>query len=780
VNDNTYIGSAVERVEDLRFLRGRGEYVDDLHRDGLLHAAILRSQVAHGHIRSIDLKPALACSGVHCAFAAADLGPTTPMIPMRLQVSAGVERFFQPVLATSKVRYVGEPLAVVLAESPALAEDALEAIQVDIEILPVVNDWRNSAADDHLLFESAGTNLAKIMIATKGDAEAAFAAAPHSRRETFRTQRHTASPMETRGLMAEWDAAGGRVTVSGAAKVPFFNRKILAGLIGLDESAISMIENDVGGGFGARGEFYPEDFLIPFAARLARRPVKWIEDRRECLLAMNHAREMEADLEVAYESDGRILGLRGRVFVDNGAYLRTNGLTAPNNVSQVMSGPYKVPNIHLESVVQLTNKTPCGTYRGPGRFEAAFFFERLLDLIAHELQIDRVEIRRRNLISESDMPYRLAEITPEHPYSRTECDSGNYLLTLDRCLAEFDWVDRKRRYDGKLIEGRYHGLGITCFVEGGAAGPRENARLAVEADGRVCVYVGSSALGQGLETVFAQIAADALGLPMTSISGVRHGSTSHVEEGFGSFHSRAVVMGGSAIVIASEKLKATICETAARLHNCPVKGVRFVDGEVLFSNGGRLALRDLSEHALMATGTFSSNKNTYAYGAHAAHVAVDPKTGGVEVIDYLAVEDVGRIINPATLHGQVLGALVQGLGSTLLEHFIYDTDGQLLTGSFADYLTPTMTDFARLRAISIEALPSPNNPLGAKGAGEGGIIAVGGTIANAVAAALATFNVQPHDLPLSPARVWELIGKAPKDHRASRQRDSRVIQPVGS
>lgn len=774
MNDNSYIGSPVERLEDLRFLRGSGEYVDDLHREGLLHATILRSPVAHGRIVSVDLKPALACSGVHCAFAAPDLGQTTPMIPMRLQVSAGVERFFQPVLATDKVRYVGEPLAVVVAENAALAEDALEAIRVDIETLPAVSDWRKSAVDDILLFEAAGTNLAKIMVASKGDVMAAFAAAPRSRHETFRTQRHTASPMETRGLLAEWDTAGECVTVSGAAKVPFFNRKILADLMGLDESAISMIENDVGGGFGARGEFYPEDFLIPFAARLARRPVKWIEDRRECLLAMNHARETEAELEVAYTLDGQILGLRGRVFIDNGAYLRTNGLTAANNVSQIMSGPYKVANIRLESVVQLTNKTPCGTYRGPGRYEAAFFFERLLDLIAYELQIDRVEIRRRNLISEADMPYRLAEITPEHPYSRTECDSGNYLLTLDRCLTEFDWTERKRKYDGKLIEGRYHGIGIACFVEGGAAGPRENARLTVEADGRICVCVGSSALGQGLETVFAQIAADALGLPMTSISAVRHGSTSHVEEGFGSFHSRAVVMGGSAIVTAAEKLKTATCDAAARLYNSPAQGVRFVDGEILLSNGKRLSLRELAEHGLTATGTFSNNKNTYAYGAHAAHVAVDPKTGRVEVIDYLAVEDVGRIINPATLHGQVLGALVQGLGSTFLEHLIYDAEGQLLTGSFADYLTPTMSDFPQLRAISIEARRSPNNPLGAKGAGEGGIIAVGGTIANAVAAALATLNIKPHDLPLSPARVWDLIAKASSGHRPPVQGDGRI------
>jgi carbon-monoxide dehydrogenase large subunit len=571
--------------------------------------------------------------------------------------------------------------------------------------------------------------------------------------------------METRGLIAEWDAERGRMTVWGAAKVPFFNRRILSGLIDLPEGSIDMVENDVGGGFGARGEFYPEDFLVPFAARAVGQPVKWIEDRRENLLSMNHARDMDAELEVAFRDDGIITGLRGQVHVDVGAYLRTNGLTAVNNVVQAMSGAYRIENIDLRSFAQMTNKTPCGTYRGPGRFEATFFFERLLDLVAGKLGMDRVEIRRRNLITAADMPYQLAAIKPEHPYAITSCDSGDYRVTLERCLEEFDWEEKKQRFDGKLIDGRYHGLSVGCFIEGGAAGPKENARLTMDADGAVSVFVGSSALGQGLETVFAQIAADTLDLPFGAIKGVFHGSTDHVSEGFGSFHSRASVMGGSAIINAAENLKEEICTMAARALQTTRDAVRFVDGRIIGPGGKAHTLRELGITDCAADGTFASSKNTYAYGAHAAHVAVDPGTGYVEVLDYFAIEDVGRIINPETLHGQLLGAIVQGLGSTFLEHLVYDDNGQLLTGSLADYLMPTATDFPRIRGLALEQCRSPNNPLGTKGAGEGGIIPVGGVIANAIASALSVFGVCPNVLPLSPQNIWKMI----EDARSAQQ-----------
>jgi aerobic carbon-monoxide dehydrogenase large subunit len=747
---NSYIGDAIERVEDLRFLRGKGQYVDDLQREDILYAVILRSSVPHGRIKGIDTAGATALSGVHSVLTAKDIGSPPPFIPMRLQVSPGVERFWQPVIADSKVRYVGEPVAVVLAETPAIGEDALELINLDIEALPVVKDSLASASEEVLLFDRAGTNCARVFTAVRGSVDEAFRDAAYVRREKFRTHRHMALTMEPRGLLAEWNPELEKLTVFGAAKVPFFNRRILSQLINLPESSIDLIENDVGGGFGARGEFYPEDFLIPFAARHSLRPVKWTEDRREHLMATNHAREMECEIEMACDLDGTLRGLRGIVRVDTGAYLRTNGLTPANNVGQFMS------NIHLETFVQLTNKTPCGTYRAPGRFEGCFFFERFLDMVASDLKIDRVEIRRRNLISEVDMPYQLAQITPERPYARTECDSGDYRAILERCLAEFGWHE-KSKIDGKLIDGRYHGLGICCFIEGGAAGPKENVRLVLETDGSISVFVGSSALGQGLETVFAQIAADSLALSINAIRGVFHGSTTLVSEGFGSFHSRAVVMGGSAIVVAADKFKERMNEAAAKRMGCLASRVIVGDGVVTGPSQQSITFAELSADGVAAEGTFANSKNTYAYGAHAAHVSIDPRTGHLELVDYVAVEDVGRIINSATLHGQLIGAVVQGLGGTLLEHLLYDGDGQLLTGSLADYLIPSASDFPCIRGVTMETAPSPNNPLGAKGAGEGGIIAVGGAIANAVASALSPFGVQPRELPLSPNRIWHLL-----------------------
>ncbi|HEY1982079.1 MAG TPA: xanthine dehydrogenase family protein molybdopterin-binding subunit [Xanthobacteraceae bacterium] len=751
---NAHVGSPIERVEDFRFLTGRGQYVDDLVSERMLYAVILRSSVAHGRIRAIDIAAARARPGVHAVITAADIGDI-PTIPLRQEPLPALKRYEQPIIASGKVRYVGEPIAVVIADTVALAEDALEAIIVDIDPLPVAATHDAARRDDILLFESAGSNIASEITGVRGDVEAGFKNAPYVKRERFRVQRHAAVPMETRGLLADWDAQHQRMTVCGAAKVPFTNRRTLAKMMGLPEASVRMVEYDVGGGFGARGEFYPEDYLIPFAAKLLGRPVKWTEDRRENLLALNHARDAECELEIACTLDGSILALRGHAYTDLGAYLRSVGATASRNIAQIMSGPYRIPHVHMDVTLVVTNKTPSGTYRGPGRFEADFCRERLFDMVAAELDIDRVEFRRRNLIAEADMPYPLATVQVLN--IATECDSGDYRLTLDRCLAEFNWAE-KSKVSGQLVDGRFHGLAIGCYIEGGASGPRENARLAINADGSFSVFVGSSSLGQGVETVFAQIAADALQVPMERISRVFHGSTDYLDEGFGSFSSRSVVMGGSAVVAAAGKLREHIRDAAARRLNCAPSDITIERDAAM--GPGRISL-DLREFAgLAADGTYASNKRTYSYGAHAAYVAVDPKTGHVALLDYVAVEDVGRIINPLTLHGQTIGAIVQGLGGSFLEHFIYDENGQLLTGSFADYLMPTATDFPTIRTVALELKPSPNNPLGAKGAGEGGIIPVGGVIANAVAAALISFGVQPRELPLSPPHVWQLIQDA--------------------
>ncbi len=753
---NAYVGSPVERLEDLRLLPGRGQFVDDIELENMLHAVALRSSVGHGRIASLDTAAAEALPGVHAVITAAHMGDSMPCVPLRLMPMDELKPFAQPVMARSKVRYVGEVIAVILAESAAIGEDALAKIEMEIESLEAISDRHDALAGRALLFEEWGSNRAITYTASKGDVEAAFGTAAYVRSECFSTQRHLALPMEPRGLLADWDIVQGRLTVYGAAKVPFVNRRILAAMIGLPESAIDMIENDVGGGFGARGEFFAEDFLIPFAARYAGRPVKWIEDRRDHLLTTGHAREMDCDIEIACAADGAILGLRGEVWVDAGAYFRTNGTISPRNVAQFMSGPYRIPNIELNAHVMMTNKAPIGTYRGPGRFEADFFRERLFDIAAGELGLDSVEFRRRNLVTEAEMPYPIATIRPVE--ISDELDSGDNHMVLDRCLKEFDW-DEKEKLRGQLIGGLYHGVAVGCFVEGGGAGPRENARMALNADGSVVVSVGSTAVGQGVLTALTQIAADALELPLDRIR-LRHGSTTYVSEGFGSYHSRSTVMGGSAILLAAETLRRHIREAAAGRLKCDVESIEIVDGVVMAGSAGSVTLGELSGAVPEVEETFHNHRHTYAYGSVAAHVTVDPKTGRVDLIDLLLVEDAGRIVNPLTLHGQAIGGIVQGLGGAFLEHLIYDGDAQVLTGTLADYMVPLASDFPRIRAIMLEEKPSPINPLGIKGAGEGGVVPTGGLMANAVASALTSLGVTPNRLPLSPPYLWQLIDDA--------------------
>jgi aerobic carbon-monoxide dehydrogenase large subunit len=754
IGTNRYIGSPVKRTEDARFLQGRGEFVGDLRRDGMLHAAILRSPIGHGRIRHIDAAEALDIAGIRAVITAADFG-AVPVIPLRLLALPGTERFLQPIIAAERVRYVGEPIAVVVADSPALAEDGVGAITLNFEELPPVVDRRASGRHDILLFEENGTNLAMRFTATCGDVDTAFRTAEYVRREQFQIQRHMALTMEPRGVLAEWDATQGRMTVFGAAKVAFFNRDTLAKLLGLPTDRVDLIENDVGGGFGARGEFYPEDFLIPFASRLLSRPIRWLEDRREHLIAMNHARETDCDIEIACRRDGKILGLRGEVFVDIGAYIRTTGLIAPRTITQFLTGPYRVPSVHITTEVLVTNKTPTGTYRAPGRYEGSFFFERLIELVSHDLEIDTVEMRRRNLIAASEMPYKLPLLDPGVPGSETACDSGDYSEPLDRCLAEFGW-EQKRRLQGRLIDGRYHGIAIACFVESAGAGPKETARLDIEPDGRVTVYVGSAAVGQGLETIIGQIAADTLGMPLDRVR-VVHGSTPYLNEGYGAFHSRSTILGGSAVFEGAVALVEKIQLAAAAHLGGSMEDIEFIDGRPQTRDGRSISLAELAADGISVNSEFANdNTLTYAYGTAAVHVAVDPGTGHVALLDFVAVEDVGRIVNPLTLHGQAIGGIMQGLGGAFMENLVYDDNGQLLTGTLADYMIPTTTDFPTIRAFALQNHPSPSNPLGVKGAGEGTIIPVGGLVANAVANALASFGANPTALPLSPARVWRM------------------------
>ena len=749
------VGQPLQRIEDLRLLRGKGRYVDDIHREGMLHAAILRSSVAHGKLKGIDTSEAKTLPGVHIVITSEDLG-AVPHIPVRLFPNPDMEPFRQPVLADGKVRFVGEPIVLVIADSAAIAEDALELISVDIEQLPAVSDMQSSKAGNSLLFEGHGSNRAFEYVFKRGDIDGVFENADYVRRERMYVHRHTGITMETRGVVSEWNAAEGKMTSWGAVKVPFANRKILAAMMNLPEERFEMIEGDAGGSFGVRGEFFPEDFLIPFAARLLDRPIKWIEDRREHLLAVTHARDVAADLEIACTKDGRILGMRADMHMNVGAYFRTSTPIAPRNVGQFVPGPYRVPAYAAKVGVMMSNKSPSGTYRGPGRFESDFFRERMFDLVADDLGIDRVEFRRRNLLREDELPRQFPAVEPNPVI--TELDSGAYEHVLDLCLDKAGWKD-KQHLQGKLIDGRYHGLAVGCFVEGGAAGPRENARMLIEEDGTVSVYVGSSAVGQGVRTILMQIAADAMELPFDRVR-LFHGSTSYVKEGWGSYHSRSTVMGGNAILLAAAELKTQARALGAKVLQCSVDDVRYENGVVWAAQGGSVELAALGGKGIAFEATFHNLKHTYTYGSHVAHVAVDAETGHIDIVDYVAIEDAGRIINPLTLHGQAIGSIVQGLGGTLLEHFVYDEEGQMLSGSLADYLVPLATDFPNIRSSSIELRPSPNHPLGAKGAGEGGTLPTGGIIANAVAAALKDFNVQPLDLPLSPDRIWRLVQAA--------------------
>ena len=766
------VGSAVPRVEDARFLTGAGVFIDDMRMEGMVHAVVARSPHAHARIVTIDTATVLKLAGVVHVITAADFADFPCEIPIRLGPLPGFERYLQRPLASDTVRYVGEPVAVIVADSRHGAEDALEQLSIEYEPVEPVTNVAEALAGCSIVHRSTGTNLATSYPVTHGDdVETAFATAAYTREETFHVHRQTAVTMETRGLVATFDsnASPYKLRVWGATKVTFFNRQILSSLIGVPKEQIELIEVDVGGSFGARGEFYPEDFLVPFAAMRLRRPVKWIEDRREHFMATNHSRDVECKLEVAFARDGTILGLRGRIRADMGAYVRTNGGVVPSKTAQFLPGPYRIPSIAFQVEAVITNKTPVGTFRGPGLFEANFFRERMFDLVAADLGLTPIEIRLRNLIRPSEMPFPAPKLVPHEPSDAY--DSGDFAVALQRALDEIGYDEVLQRTGNGPVR---HGIGLCCFVESTGAGPGEFARLTMEDDGRITVNVGVSASGQGHETVFAQIAADELGVPMNRIA-VRHGTTSIVEHGYGTYHSRGAVMGGSAVLIASRQLRARMLSVAARRLNMgtdeielrygavyPLRG-ESRDKPVLSLAALAAAAREMapadasSKHAFEEAARFDQKIKTFAYGTHIAHVAVDIETGQVEIVRYLVVEDIGRSINPLITHGQVIGGAVQGIGSVFLDEIVYGPDGQLLTGSFADYLVATSTEYPNVEAISLDLAPSQLNPLGVKGAGEGGIVATGAALANAVAQALAPLGVKVTSLPLNPNKIRRLL-----------------------
>lgn len=758
------VGRPVLRAEDARFVTGAGCFVDDFGREGMGHAVVVRSPVAHARLTGVRRDAALALPGVLAVLTASDLGDRPAPIPIRLAPLPGFDRYLQEPLARDRLRYVGEPVALVVAEDRGAAEDAAEVVTVEYEQLEPVVDVHRALTDASVLHEGAGTNVATRYTVSRGDADAAFAGAEYTRTETFRCHRHAAMPIETRGLVAAWDAGARRLTLWGATKVTFFNRATLARMLGLAEAAVELVELDVGGSFGVRGEFYPEDFLIPFAAMRVGRPVKWIEGRREHLMTANHSREIECELAIAARRDGTILGLRARLYADMGAYVRTNGGVVPAKAAQFLPGPYRIASVHCEVIALVTSKTPVGTYRGPGRFEANFFRERLIDLMAGDLSLDPAEVRLRNLVTPAEMPYGIGKLVPYE--AGGEYDTGDYASAFRRALSAIDYP-RLAALNGCLVDGRRHGVGIGCFVESSGAGPTETARIVVRRAGCVEAYTGCASSGQGIETWMAQILADALGIPFGWIR-VLHGTTSFVDAGHGTYHSRAVVVGGSAIKVAAEALIEQVRAFAARRAKVDPADLLWRDGAIYrrddIGAGAVVTLESLAaegsaeaDAALEAVGRFRPGKLTFTYGAHVAHVAVDAETGAVEVCRLVAVEDVGRAINPLLVHGQAIGAAVQGLGGAFLERLVYDDAGQLVTGTFADYALPTADAFPDIDAITLEEAPSKLNPLGAKGAGEGGIVAVGAAAANAVAAALAPLGVVVRELPLSRPALAALI-----------------------
>lgn len=759
----SFTGAPITRKEDVRLLLGHGSYVDDLHIEGMLHAAIYRSSKAHGRIKRIDTTEAEALRGVIGVFTQRDFSGHLTPIRTRVAAFPRYDEFLQLPLAIDKVRYVGEPVAVVIAETPYIAEDALSLISLEVDELAPILTWEQAAEGKEIIHSAAGINIIGNFVG-RGNADKSFSDAYYTRRERFVIQRHTAMPMETRGLLAQWDSATETMTVYGATKIPFFNRLSLSRMLNIPEKSVIMKVGDAGGGFGVRGEFYPEDFLIPFLARKLDRPVKWVEDRREHFMATNHARETYCDLEIACDCDGLIQALRGKIIADLGAYARGTGGTAPARCAQFLPGPYRIPNFSCSVNAYFSNKTPAGTYRGPGRFEANFFRERIIDMAAVDLNIDKAELRRRNLVTSAEMPFNIGALTTYEPAA--EFDSGDYPALFELALKEIKW-DELQAVQGIEIDGWYHGVGLACFSESGAGGNTEQARIKLAEDGALEVFVGATSLGQGHETVFAQVCADALGLSLETIR-VKCASTDELEAGVGSFHSRSAVMSGNAVRQTAETFLKSARAVAIEYLGRPNVELSWCDGAFI-QEGARekVTLSALASYmarrgqTIDVTDTFfNETRKPFSYGTNAAHVAVDPRTGRVRILDYVAMEDIGTILNPLIAHGQSEGAIVQGLGGVFLEHIMYDDTGQLLTASFADYLMPTSTDFPNIRGKFVNLAPAPGNPLGAKGAGEGGLVAVAGAIGNAISAALSSINFEVRELPVSPPRLWEMMARA--------------------
>lgn len=757
------IGRSVPRLEDEPLVAGRGMFAADISFPQQLHMRVVRSPRAHAALTSVDASAALALPGVVAVWTAADVADIPP-IDYRLTRIEGLEAYRQPVLARERVRYVGEPVAAVFAEDPYLAEDAADLVAVACEDLAPLLD----AAEPPREFEPGRSSEPAAIRKGYGEVEAAFAGAHAVVALDLHIGRHSGSPLETRGAVARYDAARDVLELHGAAKVPHWNRDQIARMLGRSPSSVHLYEGHVGGGFGIRGELYPEDALVCAAALRLGRPVKWIEDRREHLMAANHSREQRHCVRAAIDKDGRILAIDDEFFHDQGAYLRTHAATVPDLAAAMLPGPYRVPAFRAVGHIRLTNKTPGGTYRAPGRFESTFVRERLMDAVAARLGLDPIDVRRRNLIGKDEMPYARPLDTLG---TEVVLDSGDYAGLLDKALAAVGWDELKRGLQRRREHGEAVGAGLALFVEKSGLGPFDQVAIAVDGSGVVEVVTGAASLGQGVETVIAQICADTLGVDYRRVR-VVHGRTDRIAFGMGAFASRVTVMTGEATRIAALKVKAKAIEVAAELLQADPASLDIVDGRVrrrADPAGPSIALDEVARTlspvsctrgkrapGLSAEGWFHSDHMTYPYGVHIAVSRVDRETGGVDIERYMVAYDVGRAVNPMLVEGQMTGGVAQGIGGALLEEFTYDARGEPLAVTLADYLMPTARETPPMQVLIAEDAPSPLNPLGLKGAGEGGANAVGAAIAAAIDDALGRPGAVTR-LPVTPMRLREII-----------------------
>ena len=757
-----WIGRPVRRREDPRFIRGEARFVADLVLPRMAHAVFVRSPHGHAVLGEVDASRALAAPGVLGVFTAADFAGRLRPLPPNVLEGVTVAAVPHPPLATGRVRYVGEPVAVVVAETAEAAADAADQVMVEYTPLPAVVDPQAALHGAPPLHDEAPDNVILRWSRAGGDAASAFADAATTVRQSFRIPRLAAAPIEGRGAVAAYDPGTDLLTVWCSMQDPHRPLQHLSRMLGRPDDRIRVIVPDVGGAFGSKGGLPMEIAVLADLAIRLRRPLRWIEGRRDNLLGSYQGRGMDADVEMALDRDGRILAVRARLVADLGAYLLPSTPVPPITSGMLLVGTYAIRHASVEVVGVATNKVPTGPYRGAGRPEAAYLIERMVDLASQETGIDPVELRRRNVVPPDQFPYKT-------PLGFTY-DSGNYAAALDRVCELIDYPRARREQQVARAAGRLRGVGVALYVERAGSQLWESAAVAVAPSGRVVVRTGSNPHGQGHETTFAQIAADVLQVDPGTVT-VEHGDSAVVPRGVGTFGSRSTTIGGSALVVTLEKIRtkaeaiaAHLLEAAAgdiewsggRLHvrGAPQRSVAFTEVAAAAYQPARLP-RGL-EMGLEASGIFSLPGPVFPFGAYGAVVEVDPDTGTVSLVQLAAVDDAGRIVNPLLAEGQVIGAVIQGLGQVFSEAFVYGDDGQALTASFADYALLRAADAPAVHS-EFQETPSPFNPLGAKGIGEAGTIAAPPAVANAVMDALAPLGIRHVDFPFTPARIWEVI-----------------------